>query len=71
MKTLGVKGTAKAIALMNRSNSEVTFDLDAKRIGVSSAKKVRDLWLHKDLGRIGKTKRFLIRKHGIVLLKTI
>ncbi|MBW6490534.1 MAG: hypothetical protein K0B15_04990 [Lentimicrobium sp.] len=30
---------------------------------------MRDLWLHKNLGRIGKGRKFTIPAHGIVVLK--
>jgi hypothetical protein len=68
-KSLAVNdGRSKAIAIVNRNDHEVTFDLSAKTIGVSSKCKLRDLWLHKDLGQIGKSKKFAIPRHGTVVV---
>ena len=63
------KGKQKAIAVMNRSDKEQTYTLAAAKMGISAKTKLRDLWLHKDLGKIGTEKTFTIPKHGIVVLK--
>ena len=69
VKPLGVNGGhSKAIAIMNRSDNEATFDLSAKKTGINSKSKLRDLWMHQNLGQIGKSKKFTIPKHGIVVL---
>lgn len=68
VKRLG-KGKQKAIAIMNRSGKEQTYTLVATKVGIRTRAKLRDLWLHKDLGRIGTGKTFIIPKHGIVVLK--
>lgn len=69
VKPLGIKGKSKAIAIMNRGGKEAVFTLDPEKAGVSSKSKLRDLWLHKDLGKVGKAQTFTIPKHGIVVLK--
>jgi alpha-galactosidase len=69
VKPLGVKGKSKAIAIMNRGDKEAAFDLTAKSLGIGSRSKLRDLWLHKDLGTIGSSRKFTILKHGIIVLK--
>ena len=68
VKRLG-KGKQKAIAIMNRGGKEQVFTLSAAKMGIGTKSKLRDLWLHKDLGKIGREKTFTIPKHGIVVLK--
>lgn len=68
VKRLG-KGKQKAIAIMNRSGKEQTCTLTAAKLGISAKAKLRDLWLHKNLGRMGTEKTFTLPKHGIVVLK--
>lgn len=62
-------GKKKAIAIFNRSNDEKTFKLEAQKLDISKKSKLRDLWLHKNLGEIGTEKTFSLPKHGIVVLK--
>lgn len=61
-------GKIKAIAILNRGE-ETVLKLTAGKIGVTEKSRVRDLWLHKDLGKMGREQSFTIPKHGIVLLK--
>jgi len=68
MKPLG-NGKSKAIALLNRGERDTVFTLNAKKTGIEKKSRLRDLWLHKNIGRIKKEKRFTIPKHGIVVLK--
>ncbi|NOT93730.1 glycoside hydrolase family 27 protein [Ferruginibacter sp.] len=63
------KRKQKAIAIMNRSGKEKQFTLSAVSLGISKKSKLRDLWLHKDIGKIGDEKIFTIPKHGVVVLK--
>jgi hypothetical protein len=60
----------KAIALLNRNNEVVEYQLSAEKIGLKTKNKIRDLWLHKDLGKFGKERKFIIAPHGIVVIKT-
>lgn len=60
----------QAIAIMNRGDKEVTFNFLPKQFDLDSNKILRDLWLHKDIGKAGKSKKITLPKHGIVVLKT-
>lgn len=64
------KGKQKAIAIMNRADKEQVFTLTTAKAGISPKTKLRDLWQHKNLGKMGDKKTFTIPKHGIVVLKT-
>jgi hypothetical protein len=67
MKPLG-NGDTKAIAILNRG-ADTTFTLTGAKAGINKNNKLRDLWLHKELGKMGNGKTFTILKHGIVALK--
>ncbi|WP_232335574.1 glycoside hydrolase family 27 protein [Mucilaginibacter arboris] len=70
VKPLGADhGKSKAIAIMNRGEKEVIFNFNAEKIGISTKSKLRDLWLHKKLGKAGGIKQFTLPKHGIIVLK--
>lgn len=70
VKPLGVKGgKLKAIAIMNRGGNEGTCEITPQKFGLTTKSRLRDLWLHKDLGTIGKAQKFTIPKHGIIVLK--
>jgi hypothetical protein len=58
-----------AIAIMNRNDKEMEFTLFPEKLNWGKASKIRDLWQHKDLGKISKQRKFTIPKHGIVVLK--
>ena len=64
----GKKGTA--IAIMNRGGKTTSFDLKPASVHHKESTKIRDLWSHQSLGKIGKIRKFEIPKHGIVVLKT-
>lgn len=68
VKRLG-KGKQKAIAIINRGDKEQVFTVAAAKLGISKKNKLRDLWLHKNLGKMGPEKTLTIPKHGIVVLK--
>ncbi|MGJ1387101.1 glycoside hydrolase family 27 protein [Sphingobacterium spiritivorum] len=59
----------KAIAIMNRENRAVDYTLDARSVGLTAGSNIRDLWLHRSLGKIGKERKFTIPAHGIVVLE--
>jgi len=61
-------GGKKAIAILNRGEA-TTFKLVAKQSGLNEKDKLRDLWMHKDLGKMGKEQMFALPKHGIIVLK--
>ncbi|MGE8376815.1 MAG: hypothetical protein ACN6PN_00645 [Sphingobacterium sp.] len=58
------------MAMLNRSDKAVDYHLDSKKFQISPNTKVRDLWIKKDLGRLGDIKTLRIPPHGIVVLKT-
>jgi hypothetical protein len=68
MKPLGT-GKQRAIAVMNRGDNEVSYQLIADKIGLRKKSKLRDLWLHKNTGKLKSGKMLTIPKHGIVILK--
>ncbi|MGJ1390015.1 glycoside hydrolase family 27 protein [Sphingobacterium spiritivorum] len=59
----------KAIAIMNRENKAVDYILDARSVGLTTSSNMRDLWLHRSLGKIGKERKFTIPAHGVVVLE--
>lgn len=69
VKPLGEDSKEKAVAIINRGEKEKEFTLSAKKLGINKRSELRDLWLHKDIGKIGSGKSFLIPKHGVVVLK--
>lgn len=69
IKPLGKKGKEKAIAIMNRGGNETTFQFTAGKFGIKEKSKLRDLWLHKEIGRIAETQTIRIPKHGVVVVK--
>ena len=69
VKPLGKTGKQKAIAIMNRGEKTGQTALTPEKIGVSSTSKLRDLWLHENIGKLGKSRTFTIPKHGIMVLK--
>jgi alpha-galactosidase len=68
MKSLE-NGKSKAIAVLNRGEKDEQFTLSAQQLGIGTHSSLRDLWLHKALGKMGKQHAFAIPKHGILLLK--
>ncbi len=64
------KNKGKAIAILNRNNTEQSFDFVATDFGITEREHVRDLWLHKDIGKLGNVRKFKLPKHGVVVLKT-
>lgn len=69
IKHLGKEDNSKSIALMNRGEEEVVYTLEFQKLGLDKKSELRDLWLHKNLGRIGKKREFKIPGHGIIVLK--
>jgi len=62
---------SRAFAIMNRTNEVIDFQFVAEKFNISHKTKIRDLWQHKNLGKIGKTHSFSLEKHGIIVLKTL
>ena len=61
----------RAIAIMNRENQEKDFTILSKKLNISKNTKIRDLWQHKNIGKIGKQRNFTLAPHGIIVFKTI
>ena len=54
---------------LNRGNKTEKFVLTPALIGKSEKVHLRDLWLHKELGKLNQSQSFDIPKHGIVVVK--
>lgn len=59
----------KALAIMNRGEEEKTISFSAGKLGIPQKSSLRDLWLHKMIGKMGEARTFTIPKHGVVVLK--
>lgn len=68
LKQLKKKGQ-KAIAIMNRGGKDTVFSLTPEKAGIKKINRLRDLWLHKELGKAGTGKSITIPGHGIVVFK--
>jgi alpha-galactosidase len=55
--------------LFNRGESELKITLDLKNLGIDGQAKLRDLWLHKDVGVAEGSYTATVPKHGVMLLK--
>ncbi len=70
VKPLGSKGSkCKAIAIINRSDQPIDYTLNFDKIGITKSMKVRDLWLHKELGKMKENMFLKLPVHAIVVLK--
>jgi alpha-galactosidase len=58
-----------ATGLFNRGESELKITLDLKNLGIDGQAKLRDLWLHKDVGVAEGSYTATVPKHGVMLLK--
>ncbi|MGB8191985.1 MAG: glycoside hydrolase family 27 protein [Chitinophagaceae bacterium] len=61
----------KAVAVVNRGTQGVIFELKTETLGVRENSKVRDLWEHRDLGRIGVERMLKLRGHGVVVMRVL
>lgn len=57
-----------AVALFNRSDGPAVRTLDLRVLGIEGTAPVRDLWQHKDLGRVS-TLRAELPSHGVMFVK--
>ena len=61
---------SRAIALLNRSSAPALITAYFSRAGLrSDSARVRDLWLHKDLGRFGRQFADTVPPHAVVLVR--
>ena len=58
-----------AVALVNSSTEEATVKANWNDIGVTGKQRVRDLWLHKDVGTFDGSYSVLVPAHGVVVVK--
>ena len=65
---LDKSGKSVAIAIMNRGDEQVQYELNLDKLNIDPKSKLRDLWLHKVLGEAGQTRKFMLPKHGVVVL---
>jgi len=65
---LDKSGKSVAIAIMNSGYEQVQYELNLDKLNIDPKSNIRDLWLHKDLGKIGQIRKFTVPRHGIVVL---
>jgi alpha-galactosidase len=58
-----------AVALFNRGEAETAMKAAWADFGIQKAKKVRDLWSHKDLTNAAEDYTAQVPSHGVVLLR--
>jgi alpha-galactosidase len=66
-----LKDGSKAVGLFNLGTEPITITLNFSDIKLQGAQKIRDLWLHKDLGSFKTKFETKVEPHGTVLLKII
>ena len=60
---------SKAVGIFNRHHATLTAHVDLNKLGFGSSAKARDLWQHKDLGKIGPMYNVQVPPHGVVMLR--
>jgi alpha-galactosidase len=58
-----------AVGLFNRGNSEASIAVNWQDLKLSGKHKVRDQWLHKDLGSVGDGFSAEVPSHGVILIR--
>jgi alpha-galactosidase len=64
-----LKDGSKAIGLFNRSDAAQDVELVWNDVGLTGKQKLRDLWLHKDVGILKERYAAHVSSHGAVLLR--
>ena len=64
-----LKDGSKAIGLFNRSAAAQEVELAWSDVGLTGKQKLRDLWLHKDVGTMKERYTVRVPSHGAVLLR--
>src|SRR5215469_8519278 len=67
VKPLADGGTA--VAMFNRGESEASIKADWAQLGIGKAKRVRDLWAHKDLSGAETGYTATVPAHGVAMLR--
>ncbi|MDP4205648.1 MAG: glycoside hydrolase family 27 protein [Bacteroidota bacterium] len=62
---------SKAVGLFNLGTTTAKVNLNFSDIKVNGEQKIRDLWLHKDLGEFKSNFEAEVSSHGVVLLKVV
>ena len=63
-----LKNQAWAVALFNRSDAATTMSVKWSDLGLHGKLRVRDLWAHKDLGKMADQFSAEVPSHGVVLI---
>jgi alpha-galactosidase len=66
-----LKDGSKAVGLFNTGPSPLDATLNFSGIMVNGSQKIRDLWLHKDLGTFDSKFQTSVESHGVVLIKMV
>ncbi len=64
-----LSGGATAVALFNRAATPARISVQWRELKIHGAPKVRDLWAHRNLGRIKKGYSAEVPGHGVVMLR--
>ncbi len=64
-----LSGRAYALAVVNRGNAEVEVNIKWADLTLPANLRARDLWLHRDLGRLAEGYPGRVPAHGVVLLR--
>ncbi len=67
--TKALAGGDTAVGLFNMNVHPMTMTVVFNEIGLPKRLKARDLWLHKDLGRLSRDFTLVVPRHGSVLIK--
>ncbi len=69
VKPLGIDGTEKAIALLNRNSSTSNITVNFSDVGITGSVSVRDLWAKSDKGEFTGSYTASVPSHGTVVLR--
>src|SRR5665213_1040601 len=67
--TKPLQGGAKAVALFNLGNFPYPITVQLKNVGLPGSVRARDLWSHKDIGRLQGSYTAVVPPHGVVMLR--
>lgn len=68
LKPLGADGKSSALAIVNRNKQEALFTLNSKVLRLEGKSRLRDLWRHENLGKLGNGKKLTLPAHGVIVL---
>ena len=60
---------SKAVGIFNRQDRPLSATVDFAKLGFASGGSARDLWLGKDMGKLGSKYSAMIPAHGVLFLK--